>query len=193
MSNAGTKIRLVIFDFGDTLFHAVADNRSRGSGRWEVLERDGAGRPTAVAPPDRPGMAEATFENVQAVLHELRRRGTWLGVASSADPAYTPYMVEAFEMGALFRHAFMAPGDINGNCSRKGDWVEAIIHAFNIAECQDVPLQANEVMFVDDLLRCLEAVRRKVPGIHAIMSTPRMPGGLDYIPEVIAEIEAGDR
>lgn len=185
------QVRLVIFDFGDTLFHAVPDPRAAGTGRWEVLDRDGAGRPTTVAPPGRPGVAERTFDRVQEVLHELRRRGIWLGVASSADPAYTPFMIEAFEMGALFRHAFMARGDSNGDCSRKGDWVAAIIHDFNIGECQDDPIQPDQVMFVDDLARCLDAVLRRVPGVHVVMSCPRLPEGLAYILDVIEEIEAG--
>ncbi len=163
------------------------------TGSWEVLDRDARGWPTVVAPPDRPGKAECTFLHVQEVLHELRRRGIWLGVASSADPDYTPFMVEAFGMGALFRHAFMARGDINQDCSRKGDWVAAIIHDFNIGECQGDPIQNFEVMFVDDLVRCLQAVERKVPGVHAVMSMPRTDVGLRYILDVIEEINGDDQ
>jgi FMN phosphatase YigB (HAD superfamily) len=184
-------IRLVIFDFGDTLFHAEADPRSVGTGKWEVLERDGAGWPTAVAPPDRKGFVEKAFPHVQEVLRELRRRGIWLSVASSADPDYTPFMIEAFGMGALFRHAFMTQkGDYQQDCRRKGDWVEAIIHAYNIGECQDDPLKPHEVLFVDDLARCLSAVQKKVPGINVVLSVPRMGEGLRYIYEVIEEINA---
>lgn len=182
-------IRLVIFDFGDTLFHAEADPRSTATGRWEVLERDGAGWPTVIAPPDRAGIVERAFPHVQEVLRDLRHQGIWLGVASSAEPDYTPFMVEAFNMGALFRHAFMAQkGDYQQNCSRKGDWVAAIIYDFNIAECQDAPLHPSEVLFVDDLTRCLNAVRQKVPGINVVLSVPRMADGLRYIHDVIAEI-----
>jgi predicted phosphatase len=184
-------IRLVIFDFGDTLFHAEPDPRSAGTGKWEILERDDAGWPTVVAPPDRKGVVERTFPHVQEVLREQRRRGTWLGVASSAEPDYTPFMIEAFQMGALFRHAFMAQkGDYMQNCSRKGDWVEAIIHDFNIGECQNEPLQPSEVLFVDDLARCLNAVQKRVPGINVVLSVPRMGEGLRYIYEVIEEINA---
>ncbi len=184
-------IRLVIFDFGDTLFKAEPDPRSAGTGKWEVLERDEAGWPTAVAPPDRKGVVERAFPHVQEVLRDLRRRGIWLGVASSAEPDYTPFMVEAFGMGALFRHAFMAQkGDYLQNCSRKGDWVDAIIHSFNIAECQDDPLKPHEVLFVDDLARCLNAVQKRVPGINVVLSMPRMGEGLRYIHEAIDEINA---
>jgi hypothetical protein len=98
-------------------------------------------------------------------------------------------MIEAFGMSALFRHAFMAQkGDWQQNCSRKGDWVAAIIHDFNIAECQDTPLDPSEVLFVDDLPRCLKAVQDKVPGIHAIISMPRTSEGLRYMFDVIDEI-----
>jgi FMN phosphatase YigB (HAD superfamily) len=45
-------IRLVIFDFGDTFFHAEPDGRFAGSGRWDVLDRDDHGWPTVLAPPD---------------------------------------------------------------------------------------------------------------------------------------------
>jgi predicted phosphatase len=184
-------IRLVIFDFGDTLFHAMADPRSTGTGKWEILEMDGAGRPTVVAPPDRKGIVESAFPHVQEVLHELRHRGTWLGVASSADPDYTPFMLDAFGLSALFRHAFMAQkGDFQQNCGRKGDWVAAIINDFNIAECQDTPLDPREVLFVDDLARCLHVVQKKVPGINVVLSVPHMGDGLRYIYEVIEEINA---
>lgn len=184
-------IRLVIFDFGDTLFHAEADPRSAGTGRWEVLERDDDGWPTVVAPPDRKGIVERAFPHVQEMLRELRRRGIWLGVASSTEPDYAPFMVEAFGMGALFRHAFMAQkGDYQQDCTRKGDWVAAIIHDFNIGECQDQPLRPAEVLFVDDLARCLLAVQKKVPGINVVLSVPRMGEGLRYIYEVIEEINA---
>lgn len=185
-------IRLVILDFGDTIFHAVEDGRSKATGKWEVLERDDAGRPTIVAPPSRPGIAEATFDNVQEVLHELRRRGTWLSVASSADVEYTPNMVEAFHMGALFRHAFMAKGDINGDCSRKGDWIEAIIHSFNIAECQDKPLQPSEVLFVDDLIRCLQAATKSVAGIKTCIALSSSEQSFNYLLDVIDEINEED-
>jgi predicted phosphatase len=184
-------IRLVIFDFGDTLFHAEPDSRSVGTGKWEVLERDDAGWPTVVAPPNRKGVVERAFPHVQEVLRELRRRSIWLGVASSAEPDYTPFMIESFQMGALFRHAFMAQkGDYLKNCTRKGDWVVAIIHDFNIGECQEEPLQPSEVLFVDDLARCLNAVQKKVPGINVVLSVPRMGEGLRYIYEVIEEINA---
>ncbi|MEX2683634.1 MAG: hypothetical protein Q6373_018810 [Candidatus Sigynarchaeota archaeon] len=186
-------IRLVIFDFGDTLFHVEPDPRSAGTGKWEVLERDEAGYPVVVAPPSRKGFVERTFPHVQEVLRELRRRGIWLGVASSAEPDYTPFMIEAFEMGALFRHAFMAQkGDYQQDCSRKGAWVEAIIHDFNIAECQDEPLHPSEVLFVDDLARCLSAVKKRIPGINVVLSMPRTGEGLRYIFEVIDEINAGN-
>ncbi|MHA1371276.1 MAG: hypothetical protein ACTSRA_16360 [Promethearchaeota archaeon] len=185
-------IRLIIFDFGDTLFHSVNDDRAKGNGRWEVLERDGKGRPTRVASPNKAGMAEATFDHVQEVLHELRSRGIWLSVASSADVIYVPQMVEAFEMCSLFRHAFMARGDWNKDCSRKGDWIKAIIHDFNIAECQDDPIQANEVLFVDDLVRCLNAAKESLPGINLCLSMPRTDAGLRYIFEVIEEINGKD-
>jgi len=184
-------IRLVIFDFGDTLFHAEPDHRSAGTGKWEVLERDDAGYPTVIAPPDRKGFVERAFPHVQEVLRELRRRGIWLSVASSAEPDYTPFMIDAFGMGALFRHAFMAQkGDYLQNCNRKGDWVKAIIHDFNIAECQDDPLHPPEVLFVDDLARCLSAVQKMVPGINVVLSAPRMGEGLRYIHDVIEEINA---
>ncbi len=186
-------IRLVIFDFGDTLFRTEPDPRSVGTDKWEVLERDEAGWPTVVAPPYRKGFVERTFSHVQEVLRELRRRGTWLGAASSAEPDYAPYMIEAFDMSALFRHAFMAQkGDYLQNCTRKGDWVEAIIHDFNIGECQDDPLKPYEVLFVDDLARCLNAVQKSVPGINVVLSMPRMDEGLRYIYETIDEINVGN-
>ena len=181
-------IRLIIFDFGDTLFHAKEDSRSKGTGEWVVLERDEEGRPIKVAPPDRIGVAEYTFDYVQEVLHDLRyNRKMWLSVASSADVEYTPQLVEAFEMGALFRHAFMARGDWNQDCSRKGDWIEAIIHDFNIGECQDDPLDPSEVMFIDDLARCLNAARKKVQGLNTIMSFPRTEEGMRYLYHVLEE------
>jgi len=184
-------IRLVVFDFGDTLFHAEEDPRSVATGTWVVLDRDEEGFPTAIAPPAIHGMAELTFPHVQSTLRELRRRGTWLSVASSADPDYAPFMIEAFEMSALFRHAFMAEkGDWQGDCSLKGEWVEAIIHDFNIAECVDWPLDPSEVLFVDDLSRCLKAVHDRIPGIHVVMSMPRTEEGLKYIFDVIDEIDA---
>lgn len=182
-------IRLIIFDFGDTLFFSDQDERSTGSGRWEVLERDAKGRPTCVAPPKRRGRVERTFKHVQEVLHDLRTKGIWLSVASSADVLYAPMMVEAFQMGALFRHAFMARGDWNQDCSRKGDWIEAIIHDFNIAETQDEPLKPSEVLFIDDLVRCLNAAMKKVPGIHACMSFPRTDEGMKYIYHVLDECD----
>ncbi|MHA1684455.1 MAG: hypothetical protein ACTSUE_26190 [Promethearchaeota archaeon] len=180
-------IRLIIFDFGDTIFHAEPDSRSRGTGTWEVLDRDAFGHPTCVAPPDRIGMVEKTFEHAQEVLRELRKQDIWLSVASSADVIYTPQMVEAFEMGALFRHAFMARGDWNQDCSRKGDWIEAIIHDFNIGELQDDPLSPGEVLFVDDLQRCLNAAKKKVPGIQLCMSFPRTDDGMKYLFHVLEE------
>nr|MDO8113872.1 hypothetical protein [Candidatus Sigynarchaeota archaeon] len=182
-------IRLVIFDFGDTLFHGEDDSRAIATGKWEIIERDEHGRPSIVAPPSINGKVECTFPGVQEVLHELRWRGTWLSVASSADPEYAPCMIDAFDMGSLFRHAFMAnKGDWQQNCSRKGDWVAAIIHDFNIAECQDEPLKPSEVLFVDDLMRCLKAVANRVPGIHVVMSLARGSNGLRYIFDVIDEI-----
>ena len=182
-------IRLIIFDFGDTLFHSEEDARSVATGVHVVLERDEYGFPTGVAPPTRYGIAEFTFPHVQSTLRELRRRGTWLSVASSADPEYAPYMVEAFEMGTLFRHAFIAEkGDWQGDCFHKGEWVEAIIHDFNIAECMDWPLDPSEVLFVDDLARCLKAVHDRVPGINVVISMPRTDEGLRYIFDVIDEI-----
>ncbi|HME52136.1 MAG TPA: hypothetical protein VKM55_07955 [Candidatus Lokiarchaeia archaeon] len=182
-------IRLVIFDFGDTLFHAEEDARSIATGAWVVLDRDEEGFPTVVAPPSRYGIAECTFAHVQSTLRELRRRGTWLSVASSADPDYAPFMVDAFGMGALFRHAFMAEkGDWQGDCSQKGEWVDAIIQDFNIAECIDSSLDPSEVLFVDDLSRCLKAVQDKIPSIHVVMSMPRTEEGLRYIFNVIDEI-----
>ncbi|MBN2150311.1 MAG: hypothetical protein JW839_02580 [Candidatus Lokiarchaeota archaeon] len=184
-------IRLVIFDFGDTIFKSGPDPRSTGTCKWEVLERDEDGWPTVVAPPDRKGFVERAFPHAQEVLREMRRRGIWLSVASSAEPDYTPFMVEAFDMGALFRHAFMAQkGDYLQDCSRKGTWVEAIIHDFNVAECQDDPLEPREVLFVDDLARCLDAVKKRVPGINVVLSMPRMEEGMKYIYEVIEEINA---
>ena len=183
-------IRLIIFDFGDTLFHAEEDPRSIATGEWVILDRDEEGFPIAIAPPSRYGMAELMFPSVQSTLRELRRRGTWLSVASSADPEYVPFMVEAFGIGALFRHAFMAEkGDWQGDCCKKGEWVEAIIHDFNIAECVDEPLDPREVLFVDDLSRCLKAVHDKVPGVHVVMSMPRTEEGLRYIFDVIDEID----
>ncbi|MHA1793949.1 MAG: hypothetical protein ACTSVI_15010 [Promethearchaeota archaeon] len=181
-------IRLIIFDFGDTLFHAVKDSRARATGKWEVIERDEQGWPTVVAPPFREGIAEKTFKNVQKILRKLRAEGMWLSIASSADVEYTPKMVEAFEMCTLFRHGFMARGDWNQNCSRKGDWVEAIIHDFNIGELQDDPLEPGEVLFVDDLPRCCEAVRKKVPGINVCLSFPRTDEGLGYLIHVINDL-----
>ena len=185
-------IRLVIFDFGDTLFHVEDDERSKGTGQWEVIERDEEGRPTRVAPPDRVGKVECTFEHVQEVLYDLREREIWLSVASSADVIYTPQMVEAFEMGALFRHTFMARGDSNQDCSRKGDWIKAIIHDFNIGECQDEPLQPGDVLFVDDLARCLNAAAKTVPGVKTCMSFPRTEEGMRYIYHVIEEFNEDD-
>jgi FMN phosphatase YigB (HAD superfamily) len=182
-------IRLVIFDFGDTLFHAEEDARSVATGEWVVLDKDEEGFPTTLAPPARYGMAEFTFPHVQSTLRDLHRKGIWLSVASSADPTYTPFMIDAFGMSALFRHPFMAEkGDYQGNCCRKGEWVEAIIHDFNIAECMDWPLEPQEILFVDDLTRCLMAVKEKVPGIHVVMSMPRTEEGLKYIFDVIDEI-----
>lgn len=181
---ASRRIRLVIFDMGETLMESCDDPRAVDVERTPVesmLDQD-----TMV---EGPGRVRRLYPGVRDLFARLARRGTYVSIASLNSPHAYKWLGPAyFDLDVATLH-FPVTEAGDSHDDTKGIWVEHIIDLFNRYVTPGDPIEPVHVLFVDDLVRCHHAVTKINPGVTCVFPMPHFAGGLLGILDVMAELE----
>lgn len=176
------RIRLVVFDLGDTLMCSEDDQRAFNRQPGEMLDEN--------AMVEAPGRVVRLFPGVRELFLELASRGTYVSVASLNVPwAYKWLGPGYFDLETSHLHFPITEAGDSWD-DTKGYWVEKIINWFNRYVVPGDPILPENVLFVDDLARCHRAVTRVVPGVTCAFPTPHVEGGMLSLLELVDELES---
>lgn len=175
------RIKLVVFDMGDTLWTEVKDDRA-------VYDFN---RPFYMIDEDhmffREGIALQLFKDIKELFSKLYEEHHHnVSICSINDPNAWKWMENGlFDLNIYRFVKHSRIGHQNGDKEIKGKWILEILNDWNMKERLENPIRCDEVLFVDDKIENHVAVRKYCPNIHTTYPPISDPNGMLSILDVI--------
>jgi magnesium-dependent phosphatase-1 len=165
-----SKVKIVVFDVDDTLWHGVDDPRATGRFRriGDRLVSDGDGHAQEIVP------------NAKEVLEKLRSLGYRLALATMGPEDQVRLFTEAFDIEQYFDFGLSA-----FDREDKADKIELILRK---AVSDDPDIVPSQLVFVDDNQGYLAAVNARFPDARCVWAHYVMEPGLLMLGEDMEEM-----
>nr|MDO8088383.1 magnesium-dependent phosphatase-1 [Candidatus Sigynarchaeum springense] len=164
------KVKIVVFDVDDTLWHGVDDPRA--AGRFQRVDdrlvSDGDGHAQEIVP------------NAKEVLGKLRSQGYRLALATMGPE----YQVRLFTRAFGIEHYF----DFDLSAFDREDKADKIAHILRKAASDDPDIAPSQLVFIDDNQAYLAAVNARFPDARCVWAHYAMEPGLLMLHEDMVEM-----
>jgi magnesium-dependent phosphatase-1 len=164
------KVKIVVFDVDDTLWHGIDDPRA--TGRFQRIDdrlvSDGDGHAQEIVP------------NAIDVLEKLGSLGYRLALATMGPEDQVRLFMRAFGIEQCF--------DFGLSAFDREDKADKIEHILRKAANDDPDIMPSQIVFVDDNQAYLGAVNLRFPDVKCVWAHYAMDPGLLMLDEDMAEM-----
>ncbi|MEX2684527.1 MAG: HAD-IIIC family phosphatase [Candidatus Sigynarchaeota archaeon] len=167
--NAG-KVKIVVFDVDDTLWHGIDD--SRAIGRFQRIDDRRVS--------DGDGHAQEIVPNAKVVLEKLRSQGYRLALATMGPEDQVRLFTRAFGIESFF--------DFDLSAFDREDKADKIERILCKAANDDPDISPSQLVFVDDNPAYLAAVNVRFPDARCVWAHYAMEPGLLMLHEDMVEM-----
>ncbi len=164
------KVKIVVFDVDDTLWHGVDDPRAIG--RFQCID--------ARQVSDGDGHAQEIVPNAREVLEKLRSRGYRLALATMGPEDQVRLFTRAFGIERYF--------DFDLSAFDREDKADKIERILLKAASDDPDIAPSQLVFVDDNQGYLAAVNARFPDARCVWAHYAMEPGMLMLDEDMVEM-----